>query len=120
MAEKDYSQEIASVVMDWLQAGNTVKVYTDEPVPDRRKGAESHGYDFSKVDPKRVYSLKEAADCIGMTYEEAWRAQKVGIIRTVRSTWNNRRILVMGSELKRLLKEEFVECKAEEGTADEA
>lgn len=35
----------------------------------------AHGYDFSKVEPARIYTLKEAGELLGMGYGEVWRAQ---------------------------------------------
>ena len=79
---------------------------------DERRGDEArepqHGYDFSGVDGSRVYTLREAGETVGMTYSEIWQAQRKGSIRVVRSTWNEKRIYVRGSELLRVLKEEFV------------
>lgn len=100
MAEKDCTA-VAAVPMDWLQDGNTEKVYEDEAL--------FTGYDFGKVDPGRVYSLREAASVVGMTHQEMYNAVRSGSVHAVRSTWNGKRLLVRGSELLRVMTEEFVE-----------
>ncbi len=73
----------------------------------------AHGYDFSKVDRARIYTIKEAAELLGMSYDEMVRAHRRGSVRTVRSTWNDRALLVWGSELLRVMKEEFVPCSVQ-------
>lgn len=75
-----------------------------------KKGWEAHGYDFSRVDAGRVYTLREAAEVLGMSREEMARAYRRGSVRTVRATWNDRIVLVRGSELLRVAREEFVDA----------
>ena len=75
-----------------------------------KKGWEAHGYDFSHVDRARVYTLREAAELLGMSRDEMARAYRRGSVRTVRATWNDRIVLVRGSELLRVAQEEFVDA----------
>ena len=75
-----------------------------------KKVWEAHGYDFSRVDAGRVYTLREAAEVLGMSREEMARAYRRGSVRTVRATWNDRIVLVRGSELLRVAQEEFVDA----------
>ena len=77
---------------------------------DEKKGREAHGYDFSRVDRARVYTLREAAELLGMSREEMARAYRRGSVRTVRATWNDKIVLVRGSELLRVAQEEFVDA----------
>ena len=70
----------------------------------------AHGYDFSRVDRARVYTLREAAETLGMSCDEMRRAHSKGSVRMVRATWNDKTLLVRGSELLRVMKEEFVPC----------
>ena len=100
MADNDCTTAV-EVPMDWTTAGNTEKVYEDEAL--------FAGYDFGKVDTGRVYSLREAASLVGMTYQEMYNAVRAGKVRAVRSTWNSKRLLVKGGELMRVMAEEFVE-----------
>ena len=77
---------------------------------DEKKGWEAHGYDFSRVDRARVYTLREAAELLGMSSSEMRQAYRRGSVRTVRSTWNDRVLFVRGSELLRVAQEEFVDA----------
>ena len=74
------------------------------------KSRPSHGYDFSRVDAGRVYTLREAAELLGMSSDEIRQAYRRGSVRTVRATWNDRVLLVRGSELLRVAQEEFVDA----------
>lgn len=77
---------------------------------DEGKSRLAHGYDFSRVDAERVYTLREAAEVLGMSREEMARAYRRGSVRTVRATWNDRIVFVRGSELLRVAQEEFVDA----------
>ena len=77
---------------------------------DSKKGWEAHGYDFSRVDRGRIYTLREAAELLGMSCDEMRRAYRRGSVRTVRATWNDKTVLVRGSELLRVMREEFVDA----------
>ena len=86
-------------------------VVPDEEVAMGDGEQRAHGYDFSKVEPARIYTLKEAGELLGMGYGEVWRAHRRGCLHTVRATWNEKAVLVRGSELLRVMKEEFVACQ---------
>ena len=86
-------------------------VVPDEEVAMGDGEQRAHGYDFSKVEPTRIYTLKEAGELLGMGYGEVWRAHRRGCLHTVRATWNEKAVLVRGSELLRVMKEEFVACQ---------
>lgn len=75
-----------------------------------KKVWEAHGYDFSRVDRGRIYTLQEAAELLGMSSSEMRQAYRRGSIRMVRSTWNDRVLFVRGSELLRVVREEFVDA----------
>lgn len=75
-----------------------------------KKVWEAHGYDFSRVDRARIYTLREAAELLGMSSDEIRQAYRRGSVRTVRATWNDRVLLVRGAELLRVAQEEFVDA----------
>ena len=77
---------------------------------DEGKSRLAHGYDFSRVDAARVYTLREAAELLGMSSDEMRQAYRRGSVRTVRATWNDRVLLVRGAELLRVAQEEFVDA----------
>ena len=77
---------------------------------DEGKSRLAHGYDFSRVDAERVYTLREAAELLGMSSDEMRQAYRRGSVRTVRATWNDRVLLVRGAELLRVAQEEFVDA----------
>ena len=77
---------------------------------DEGKSRLAHGYDFSRVDAGRVYTLREAAELLGMSSDEMRQAYRRGSVRTVRATWNDRVLLVRGAELLRVAQEEFVDA----------
>lgn len=66
------------------------------------------GYSLCGVEPDRVYTLSEAAQIMGTTYEDLWTAKERGALHVVASTWNDKRLYVRGSELRRVMREEFV------------
>ena len=77
---------------------------------DEGKSRLAHGYDFSRVDRARIYTLREAAELLGMSSDEMRQAYRRGSVRTVRATWNDRALLVRGAELLRVAQEEFVDA----------